>query len=134
MTYIIYLEVLFHFQGHRIGQVHVVFSLPPSAIALWFPPNLNISPPKYLAYVEWFTPFSSSPDPNHGLFKVKRSFKNRQRLATIVPVQNIHRSAHLFPHFGTIAPREWKSSTVLDDCTIFFVNSTSDRHMYAIFI
>ncbi|KAF8207660.1 hypothetical protein K438DRAFT_1575238, partial [Mycena galopus ATCC 62051] len=90
----------------------------------------GITPPKHLAYVEWFSTFTSHPEPHHLLYKIRRSLKNGVRLATIVPVDNIRRSVHLLPKFGPIAPREWTSSNVLDLCSTFFVNSLSDRHMY----
>jgi len=106
----------------------VVFSLPDRAIAEWFP---NGFPHKHLAYVEWFSPFPTNSDPNHQLFKIARSFKNGQRYASIIPINNIRRSMHLFPSFGAIVPRNWTSNTVLDLCKTFFVNSTSDRHSYA---
>jgi hypothetical protein len=102
--------------------------LPDKAIAEWFP---NGFPHTYLAYVEWFSPFPKYPDPNHQLFKIARSFKDEQRYASIIPVKNICRSVHLFPSFKAIASRNWTSNTVLDLCQTFFVNSTSDRYIYA---
>ncbi|KAJ7306652.1 hypothetical protein DFH08DRAFT_720691, partial [Mycena albidolilacea] len=83
-----------------------------------------------LAYVEWFSPFTT-PEPDHLMYKVIRSLKDGERLVSIVPVGNIRRSVHFLPKFGPVAPAAWKSSTVLDQCTTFFVNSMTDRHIYA---
>ncbi|KAJ7796672.1 hypothetical protein B0H14DRAFT_2390413, partial [Mycena olivaceomarginata] len=82
-----------------------------------------------LAYVEWFSPFTSHPEPPHLLYKIYRSLDG----ATIVPVDNIRRSVHLLPKFGPVAPQEWTSSNVLDFCYTFLVNSLSDRHIYTTF-
>lgn len=114
--------------GYRIGQVRVVFSIPNKAANILFPPH--IVPPKHLAYIEWFSPFTRTSEPNHLMYKVKRSLKNGERLVSIIPVTNIRRSAHLLPKFGPVAPQEWTSSNVLELCPTFFVNCTLDRHMY----
>ncbi|KAJ6605728.1 hypothetical protein B0H10DRAFT_2311298 [Mycena sp. CBHHK59/15] len=113
--------------GYRVAQVRVIFSLRPSDIQILFLPGIH--PPKYLAYVEWFTPFTQ-PEPDHLMYKVTRHLEDGDRLASIIPVTNIRRSVHLLPKFGPVAPPEWKSSTVLDDCKYFFVNSMTDRHIY----
>lgn len=87
--------------------------------------------PHHLAYVEWFTPFTT-PRVEHGLYRITRSIRNHARLASIIPVEQLERSCHLYPDFGPIAPRHWTSSTVLDDCPAFFVNSFLDRNTYKI--
>jgi hypothetical protein len=56
------------------------------------------------------------------------------RSASVIPVTNIRRSTHLLPDFGPVAPRAWASATVLEMCGAFYVNSTSDKHMYATWI
>jgi hypothetical protein len=65
------------------------------------------------------------------MYKVNRSTKGGDRLASIIPVANIRRSVHLLPKFGPVAPADWKSSNVLEKCPNFFVNSMTDRHIYA---
>jgi len=113
--------------GYRVAQVRVIFSLPRAALPLFA--IAASPPPKYLAYVEWFTAFSA-PDPDHGLFKIKRVVRDGDRLASIIPLLSIRRSVYLFPMFGPVAPREWTSGNVLDRSSAFYVDSFSDRHAY----
>ena len=114
--------------GYRVGQIRVVFTLGSHHIRNLFLPG--VTPPKHLAYVEWFSPFTH-PEPDHLMYKVNRSMKNGERLVDIIPVGNIRRSVHLLPKFGPVAPASWKSSNVLELCPYFFVNSLTDRHVYA---
>ncbi|KAJ7814888.1 hypothetical protein B0H14DRAFT_3090055 [Mycena olivaceomarginata] len=114
--------------GYRVGQVRVVFSLKPHHIQGLF--AHGVSPPQHLAYVEWFSSFTRQPEPNHLMYKVKRSLKDGDRMASIVPVANIRRSVHLLPKFGPVAPLHWTSANVLEECPTFFVNCFSDRHIY----
>ncbi|KAJ6561026.1 hypothetical protein B0H10DRAFT_2240103 [Mycena sp. CBHHK59/15] len=116
-------------KGYRIAQIRVVFTIPPRVAKTLFPPG--IEPSKYLAYVEWFSPFNRSPEPNHLMYTISRTEKDGERMASIIPVQNIRRSIHLLPKFGTVAPSDWKSSNVLEKCSTFFANPWTDRHMYA---
>ncbi|KAF7340672.1 hypothetical protein MSAN_02095200 [Mycena sanguinolenta] len=113
--------------GYRVAQVRVIFSLNARHLNTLF--SRGIVPPKHLAYVEWFSPFTE-PEPDHLMYKVSRSLKDGDRLSSIIPVANIRRSVHLLPKFGPVAPAEWKSSNVLEKCRYFFVNSMSDRHIY----
>ncbi|KAG0698877.1 hypothetical protein DFH29DRAFT_1016884 [Suillus ampliporus] len=115
-------------KGFRIGQIHVVFSMPPSAIQFLFPPENQ--PPKHLAYVEWFTPFPATPDPRHSMYKIRWFIRSGERVTSIIPVSNITCSVHLVPKFGAIAPRHWTSNNVLEECNTFFVNCYIDRHSF----
>ncbi|KAG1826586.1 hypothetical protein EV424DRAFT_1306505, partial [Suillus variegatus] len=65
-----------------------------------------------LAYIEWFSPFPLAPNRHHGLYKVSHSLLGGTKLASIVPLLKIVRSAHLLPNFGAAVPREWSSDTV----------------------
>ena len=89
--------------------------------------------PGHLAYVEWYTAFTQ-PDPVHGLYKVSRCRgDDGSLLASVIEVNKIRRSCHLFPippRRDGIIPRDWTSSTVLDKCDHFFVSPFSDMHMY----
>lgn len=87
--------------------------------------------PEHLAYVEWFKKFANKTEPNHGLYKISRSFIRGDKLVSIVPVANVVRSVHLIPKFGSIAPRDWTSNNVLEKCTVFYVNSFSDKFLYS---
>ncbi|KAJ7100980.1 hypothetical protein B0H15DRAFT_770315 [Mycena belliarum] len=115
--------------GYRIAQVRVVFSLPPRLANTILAPTVTV--PSHLAYVEWFSQFKPEPERYHSMYKVTRAVKNGDRLASIIPVPNIRRSAHLLPKFGPVAPLEWKSHNVLDKCPVFFANPWTDRHMYS---
>ncbi|KAJ7736986.1 hypothetical protein DFH07DRAFT_753191 [Mycena maculata] len=115
--------------GYRVAQVRVVFSLKPQHIKGLFTPERP--PPKHLAYVEWFSPFTPQPEPHHLMYKIRRSMKDGYCITSVIPLANIRRSVHLLPKFGPVAPPDWTSSNVLDECEAFFVNSFSGRHIYA---
>ncbi|KAJ7940032.1 hypothetical protein B0H13DRAFT_2226250 [Mycena leptocephala] len=108
-------------RGYRVAQVRVVFSLKPHHIKGLF--STGLTPPKHLAYIEWFSPFTSEPEPHHLMYRIKRSIKDGARTASIIPLANIRRSVHLSPKFGPVAPPHWTSAN-------HFVNCFSDRHIY----
>ncbi|KAN0141046.1 hypothetical protein V8E53_000802 [Lactarius tabidus] len=117
--------------GHRIAQVRVVFQIPSKILPKVFPSSTTI--PSHLAYVEWFSPLSATPDDNSSMYKVSRLVHRGCRCTAIIPVERIRCSVHLLPRFGPAAPQEWKSFLVLDQCNTFYVNPFSDRHNYLLF-
>ncbi|KAN0139940.1 hypothetical protein V8E53_002245 [Lactarius tabidus] len=113
----------------RVVQIWVVFQLPPSAAHLIFLSS-RPAPPTSLVYVEWFSPLSPPPVDSHGMYQVSKSHRNGRRLASILPLSDVCRSIQLFPTFGQVAPRNWQSPTVLEECHTFYVNPFLDRHLY----
>ena len=87
--------------------------------------------PAHLAYIEWFTPFSLHPDPNYLLYKISRHREQGIQQASIVPIDLIRNSVHLFPKPGPVIPALWTSSNVLEECRFFYVNSLTDRFVYS---
>ncbi|KAN0084522.1 hypothetical protein V8E55_008026, partial [Tylopilus felleus] len=113
--------------NYQVAQLRVVFKIREKDMAALFP--LTVKQPNYLAYVEWFTPFRYM-DPNMQLYQFSRSVRQGRRLASVIDIEKISRSCHLFPNFGPVVPREWKSSHVLDSAPSFFVNPFVDRNTY----
>ena len=111
-------------KDHRIARVKVIFALSSSVIKATFPAHVQI--PKYLAYVEWFSSFSSSPDNDNMLYKIQKVTYQDRPVASIIPLYNIVRSVHLFPKFPVPIPEDWSSTNILDECETFYVNSFSD--------
>ncbi|KAJ3562007.1 hypothetical protein NP233_g9840 [Leucocoprinus birnbaumii] len=116
-------------QGCSVARVRCIFSLPESAVDLWFPNGWSHT---HLAYVEWYTPFSQSRlDPNSRLYQVAPLVKNGEAQVSVVPISLIIQSVHLLPKFGPVAPADWKPSSVLDEAKTFYVNSFTDRLTYS---
>ena len=82
-----------------------------------------------MAYVKWFTAFTT-PNPNHGMYKVSCALQNGEHLCSIIPVSDFRHSIHLIPRFGKVAPAHWMSSNVLEQYDSFYVNPFSDWHTY----
>ncbi|TBU63896.1 hypothetical protein BD310DRAFT_807943, partial [Dichomitus squalens] len=115
----------------RVGQIRVVFTLPDAALAYYFPgapPEQR--PPRHLAYVEWFSKFSASPEKTSGFYKLSRSLKDGERLVSVVPVGMIQRSIHLTPKWNGPARSDWTSENVLEKCTAFYVNTDKDMSTF----
>lgn len=79
--------------------------------------------------IEWFTPFRQM-DPNIQLYYVSCSVQHEQCLASVIDVEKICHSCHLFPNFGPAVPQEWKSSNVLDHASSFLVNPFVNQNSY----
>ncbi|THU78905.1 hypothetical protein K435DRAFT_699108 [Dendrothele bispora CBS 962.96] len=113
----------------RIGRIRVIFSLPTESSDALIPPNLSL--PSHLAYVEWYTKFNQNPEPYTKLYRIKpETDHNGSPAASIIPIDKIRRSVHLFPKWGGAVPSEWTSETVLDACPSFLVSSFKDRQTY----
>ena len=97
--------------GLHVGQVKVIFSLPPEYGKFREP----------LVYVEWFTPLHQQ-DPISGMYKITPSTRQHRRNASIIPVSRVARSCHLIPQFGRSVHCSWKQDNVLGKCSTFFVN------------
>ncbi|KAJ3815928.1 hypothetical protein F5876DRAFT_29486 [Lentinula aff. lateritia] len=112
-----------------VGRVRVIFSLPPDKLDTLIPSD--IPPPQHLAYVTWFTKFTVNPEPATGLYRVKRDIESGGLCtASIVALDSIVCSAHLFPQWGGSVPPEWTSETVLDHAPSFLLNIFKDEHVY----
>ncbi|EIM83116.1 uncharacterized protein STEHIDRAFT_114132 [Stereum hirsutum FP-91666 SS1] len=86
--------------GILVPKVCAVFWIPDRVLNELFPAT---HPPRHLAYVEWFKPFTL-PNSNHCMYKLKRVLQNGVRSAGIIPVASIRRTVHLFPQFGPHFP------------------------------
>lgn len=111
--------------GYRLAQVRVVFKLPTSVHS-----RFETLQAKHLAYIEWFSPFTRSPEPHHGLHKVSRVLPRGLRESEIIEVSRIRQSIHLFPCFGGTWRSSWAPETVLDRCDTYLVNSFQNRQSY----
>jgi hypothetical protein len=97
-------------------------------------PSPDNRPSNHLAYVEWFSPIPATPEPKHSMYKVSRVIQDRRRSASIIPVEAILASVHLFPRFGAVTtPSEFSTSTVLDHFQTFYINPFSDAYHYMLF-
>jgi hypothetical protein len=122
-------ELTNNYSGDQIAQLRVVFKIPEKVVNLVFPSDV-VTPPKHLAYVEWFTALPATPDPVNSMYRVSKLIRNRVQVASIIPVEMILCSVHLYPRFGPITPRDWDSSTVLEQCQSFYVNPFTNRNSY----
>ena len=101
-----------------IGQVRLIFRLP----ALRATKSNEETQVQTLAYVEWFTEMKT-PDSDLRLFQVKRSTHNRQPRVSIIPIERIVQTVHLYPKLPTLAHNvTWSSTNVYEKASSFYVN------------
>ena len=75
----------------RVGQVRLVFSLPEAvADRLFASLPLDERPPRHLAYVDWFTPFTRVPERDSGLYRLKRQVHEGDRLSSVTTGMHGH--------------------------------------------
>ena len=119
------------FSDYHVAQVRVVFQIPSKVHARVFPsPEAAQTASAHLAYIEWFSSIPATPHPVHRMYKVSRSMRDNSRSASIIPVDTIISSVHLFPHCGPVIPDDWTLFSVLEHCQSFYINPFSSRDVY----
>ncbi|KAJ3738205.1 hypothetical protein EV360DRAFT_58335, partial [Lentinula raphanica] len=116
------------FKDTRIARVRAVFSIPEDKLDTLFPPNCP--PPRHLAYVEWYTKFSTVPEQHSGLYRIKKQITAGTVATSIIPLENILRSVHLLPKWGGAVPAHWSNENVLDQAPSFLLNIFADKYFY----
>jgi hypothetical protein len=101
--------------GLRVGQVRVIFNLPPQFGSYLHP----------LAYVEWFTPLGTK-DKVTGMYSVSRSTRLGRRNAQVISATCIVRACHLVGKTGRDIDHSWTTENVLEEANTFWVNRYID--------
>lgn len=109
-------------KGYRVAQVRAIFILPE-----YFPLRVP------LAYVEYFTPFTTQRKDNE-LYAVKRSWKAGRRESAVISIEAIRCSCHLIPIFGGRVDPSWTSDNVLELCDSFYLNSYLDIETFQMIV
>ncbi|KAJ3850587.1 hypothetical protein EV368DRAFT_75035 [Lentinula lateritia] len=105
-------------QGLQVGRIRVIFSIPSQHLACLILPK-DIVLPTHVAYVEC------------GLYRVKPLFnRDGSRAASVISVEMIQQSVHLYPKWGGVVPSIWSYESVLDQSPSFLVSPFTDIHTY----
>ena len=115
----IFISFAYFTTGYCAARIRCIFSLPPTAVASWFPQGFRH---EHLAYVERYTPFRQSAfEKDSRMYGISPpTSEGGVQKSSAIPVTLMRESLHLFPKFGAAAPTSWKSSSVLDRASIFF--------------
>jgi len=121
--------------GTRIGCIRVIFSFPDILDTTMGPRERPSSWHKEpLVFIEWYSLTPASTDENQGLMYriTKTTVSSTGRVqGAIVPLRSIHQSCMLSPSFGRGAvPKDWRTDTVLDMASIFFINNWNSKYAY----
>lgn len=86
------------------------------------------------ALVDWFKRVGTSPDPETGMWKVRpETYRNGQRIVSVLHLDTFLRSAHLLPVFGQdVLPFDFHFSYSLDAFESYYVNKYADHHSHEI--
>jgi hypothetical protein len=116
-----------------VSCIRVVFSVTTQQE--WKHFTTHHPQPNYMAYVEWYTPFTM-PERHHRQYKVRLLWVEGGVSTSIVDVSDVVSSIRLLPKFGPVCNRDWTSSNVLDHCDTFYVNSFGNynRGIYNILV
>ena len=120
----------------KIGRIKVIFTFPQQIIEE-HSGNTTFTnlPQEFLAYVEWYTKLQSTAEKNHLMYKISKPppHADGSLPGAIVPLSDIRQTCQLFPKFiqgGSLEELEWRSETVLDQATTFYVNNWSSLYAY----
>ncbi|KAF8157936.1 hypothetical protein B0H34DRAFT_435463 [Crassisporium funariophilum] len=124
-------------QGTRVGRVRVIFTLPPTITEYGVSiPAPEAWPTAPLAFVEWYSTFSSTPLEQHGMMYNIKKIKNTQGTrcqGAIIPLTDIRQSCMLFPMLernSDNVPDAWTPDNTLDMASSFLLNNWLSKYSY----
>lgn len=86
-----------------------------------------------LAYVEWYQKLSSTADPNHMMYTVKKLAPRQDGTISgaIIPLSHIRQSCQLIPNFGkNSVDSSFTSENILDKADSFLLNNWTSLHTF----
>ncbi|KAG1767064.1 Zn-finger domain-containing protein [Suillus placidus] len=111
------------FEGVRVAQVRIIFTLPRQ-FQVW-------TSSRALAYLEWFMPLQE-PDPSSGLRQVSHSTRQLHRNAAVIYIDEIVRPCHLIPKMGPSVDPGWTSANAYEMANDFYLNTFIDLETFCI--
>ena len=120
----------------RIGQLKVIFTLPQQILeGSSGSIRLTGLPQAPLGYVEWYSKLKPAAEKNHLMYKITRPPPHADGSVpgAVIPLTDIRQSCQLIPKFtqgGSLEEGKWRSETVLDQATTFYVNNWSGLYAY----
>ncbi|KAH9010154.1 hypothetical protein EDB85DRAFT_1880639 [Lactarius pseudohatsudake] len=123
-------------EGHRIGQLRLIFRAVPSQA---FPPS---STDLFLSYVQRFdivpqpNPVAPAqrgvyPHPSTGMYLLKRARRNDGAImGDIVPLAQLRALVNLVPRFGEEADKRLTKETALEYSSEFWLNKYFDKELF----
>ncbi|KAJ7653857.1 hypothetical protein B0H17DRAFT_1267231 [Mycena rosella] len=117
--------------GMRVVRVKVLFKLPTQLDN--GDPAPRSWPKDPLAYVECFSSFRPSHEPNHNMFAISKPppRADGSLRGSVIYLSDIRQICQLFPNFGRadVNP-QWTSDNVLDQCSSFLLNNWASLYSY----
>ncbi|KAH9009862.1 hypothetical protein EDB85DRAFT_2162199 [Lactarius pseudohatsudake] len=123
-------------EGHRIGQLRLIFRAVPSQA---FPPS---STDLFLSYVQRFdivpqpNPVAPAhrgvyPHPSTGMYLLKRARRNDGAImGDVVPLAQLRALVNLVPRFGEEADKRLTKETALEYSSEFWLNKYFDKELF----
>ncbi len=97
----------------HVAHICVLFALPHI---------FGVKHNTLLAYIEWFTLFSS-PDPHTGMYTLTQPTQNHNVYVQIIKASRIIFNCHLQLKYGRIKDPTWTTDNVMDLCHTFYFNA-----------
>jgi hypothetical protein len=122
--------------GMRIGRIKVIFTFPQQIIGTHQQDITSTNlPQEPFAFIEWYTKLQTAPEAHHSMYKVSKPLPYADGClpGAIIPLTDIRQSCQLIPKFmqaQTHGESMWKSETVLDQASTFYVNNWSGLYAY----
>lgn len=116
--------IAFNLLAHCVGQIRMIFQ--PIVTS-------SVDRQPYLVYAQRFdcSQATMKPNPDSGLYRLKRAMRNGSRLGAVVPSTRIRCTVDVVPFFGSEAiDKRLTCKNSMEASVMFNLNTFSDKETY----